>query len=757
MYLELMGKATVSDQCTTVGPILTNPIITLPPGGLSTLRPEASDNYWNNNEPNDYDPFAVGEVWSDPSGDDQGILQQDVKPLNIQDLECPTWGLGLSTPANGDIITTIGPPWLPLIVPPMEMFSLDPTWVSECTGFWSDFFTLTTFALFDPPIALTPEALLVPTSPAGPKPTPAPTPASPTKTPEQTIPSTEAAKPGSLPNDPAAAPTKPGDPGRESPTSLPVIPSAGSASLPDDPAAADSPNNESDPPSDPPSDPKAVSPAGNPPTNPTAPSSDASDPPPSDSQSSPTDPQLPVVLVPQGEDPQKQTQGLGAIIYNAFGKSGSEVDGSSSVLLPPQSIFTIGAQTFTANPKGFNVDNAVISPGGPAQTVDGTKISLNPSGILAIGSSTIPLTDPPATPVLAVAGQTFTPNPSAFSVAGSVISAGGPAVTISGTVISLGQSGALAIGSSTIDLSSPSDPDPASPSDLDPSKVYTVAGQTFTPNPSAFSIAGTTISADGTVATISGTIVSLGPDGILKIGSSIVPLPTPADAFPSNIYTVAGQTFTPNPSGFSIAGTTVSAGGPAVTVGGTIVSLGQSGALAIGSSTINLPTLSSTPSKVYTVAGQVFTPNPSAFAIAGTTVSAGGPAVTVGGTIVSLQPSGTLIVGSSTIPLLTPQATFSSDVQIDEFDVEAESSFAVVDGVTLSAAASGVTISGKVVSLEAGGAMLDIGTGRFALPTPTGAGNGSIDVQAFVGGQGKGFELPLIWVCSVSGGLMLFL
>ena len=185
-----------------------------------------------------------------------------------------------------------------------------------------------------------------------------------------------------------------------------------------------------------------------------------------------------------------------------------------------------------------------------------------------------------------------------------------------------------------------------------------------------------------------------------------------------------------------------------------IISLGKSGALAIGSSTINIPQ-SYTPSKVYTVAGQTFTPNPSAFSIAGTTISAGGPAATVDGTVISLGPSGTLVIGSSTIPLLTSQV--SSDVNIDGFDVNAQPSFVVVDGVTLSPAALGTTILGTVVSLEAGGSTLDIGTGRFALPTPMGAASGPVNVQAFTGGQTKGMALSISLICSVSIGMLVLL
>lgn len=562
----------------------------------------------------------------------------------------------------------------------MNIFTLDPIWSSLCTGIFSDSFGLIIFALFDPPIALTAAPLLLPTPFA--RPTPASATADPTSVSKQTKPSTEAAKPASLPNDPVA-PAKTGDPGKNTPAQSPGIGSAdpaGSANLPENPVAPsknedDAPLDPStDPPLDPPSDPPS-NPSSDSRSHPKTPSVDK-DPPspnalnsmPDDSQQSPTDPKVPIIPVSQSvKDSQGRAQGLGAIIYNAFGKT--ESDGSSAILLAPQSIFVAGAQTFTANPTGAKVNGAAVTPDGIAQTVDGTIISLDKAGVLAIGSSTVSLTNPSATPVLAVAGQTFSPNPLAFSVAGIIVSAGGPAVTVDGTAISLDHSGALAIGSTTISLATP-------PSKPFATKAFTVAGQTFTPNPSAFSIAGTTISADGPAVTIGGIDLS------------------------SPLYNSVGQ--------------------------------------------------------AYTVAGQVFTPNPSAFSVAGMTISAGGPAATIGGTIISLEPSNTLVVGSSTIPLL-PQTAFQSDINIDGFDVIAQSSFAVVDGVTVSAATAGATVSGKTVSLEAGCATLDIGTGRFALPTPAAAANGSVNVQAFLVGQSKGLEVPLYLVGGVCGALMLLM
>ena len=623
LYIQLMGTAAVHDRCTTVGPNLTNPIITLAPGELSTWKPPVSNDFA------EYDNFTAGEVWNDPIAIPSYDDTEGIAPLDVKDLACPTWGLGKSTSADGTVVLTIGPPWLPLIIPPIQIFSLDPIWEAFCTGIFNDNFGLTTFGLFDPPIALTPASLLAPTPPA-----PIPILADPTTIPERATSYPKTAKPASLPNDPVAPPAKTGDPRKESPSQSPVIASSDPASSPQNSVASskDKGDPPADPPPDPPLDPEippvstvardapadppsnskvplASAVVGQPPAESTVPSSFALDPPP--------DPKVPIVPIPPtGEDPQGQTPGLGAIIYNAFGRSGPEVKASSTTSLPLQSVLSIGHQTFTANPTGFKINDITILPGGNSHTVDGTAISLDQSGILVIGSSTVSLISPSSITILTVAGQTFTPNPTAFSIAGTVVSAGDSAITVDGTIISLDPSGVLAIGNSTIDLPQLSDP---------------------------------------------------------------------------------------------------------------------------------------SPSKVYTVAGQAFTPKPSAFPIANTIISAGGPAATINGTIITLQPSNTLLIGSSTIPLFPTQ--IPSGINIDGFDINSQSSFAVVDGVTLSAAAAGATISGTLVSLEAGGATLDIGTRRFALPTATlGAANGSVNVQAFTGGEsGKVTDLSLALICGVCG------
>ena len=53
---------------------------------------------------------------------------------------------------------------------------------------------------------------------------------------------------------------------------------------------------------------------------------------------------------------------------------------------------------------------------------------------------------------------------------------------------------------------------------------------------------------------------------------------------------------------------------------------------------------------------------------------------------------------------------------------------------------------------------MDIGTGRFALPTQAGMANGEMDVQAFTGGQRKeGVEVSLAAICGVWGIFVLLM
>ena len=374
------------------------------------------------------------------------------------------------------------------------------------------------------------------------------------------------------------------------------------------------------------------------------------------------------------------------------------VNGASTMALPPlpsapQSIFSVAGQTFTAAPAGFSIAGTTISPGGQAVTISGTAISLNSFSQLQIGSSTIGLAQSPETvgpAVFTVAGQTFTAAPTGFPIAGSSLTPGGSPVYLSGTLVSLDASSHLQIGSTTVNLGI----NTASATQ----SVFVVAGQTFTAEPAGFAIAGTTLTPGGSAITISGTPVSLAPGGTLAIGSSTIGLPS------KTAFTVGGQIFTAEPTGFAVAGTTLTPGGPAITISGTPVSLAPGGTLAIGSATIALPSQT-----IFTVGGQTFTAEPTGFAIAGTSISPG-HAVTISGTIVSLGPSGTLVVGFNTMSL--PSETVFT-VGGQTFTAE-PTGFAIAS--TSISPGQAVTISGTIVSLGPSGTLV-VGSNTMSLPT----------------------------------------
>ena len=645
--------------------------MTFPPGGLSTWKPPIYPASIYDDYPTPQN-FSVGAVWTNPTGDDMaGVLA----PLTIRDLACPTWGLGRSTSADGDVITTIGPPWLPFVAPPMEAFYLDPTWESLCTSVNDDVWALTTFAIFDPPVALTPGSVLVPApvvSVVAPTSVPATNRADSTTVPEkQGAHSTEAARPASSPVDPADPPARTGDPGQDGPS-----PSVAKADPLSDPEAT--PANNSDPPSTP-----EVTAGGSedPSDGQDSPLANPKESKPDATQIAPADPKAPAQPASQQVDgSQPLTQGLGAIIYNAFGKSEPEVGGIANEI---------------------------------------KTISLPTAGVqrVSIGG-----------------GQVLSVDPSRVKFEGKTYSIGGAAMTISNSIYTFvaqhGSGNNAADDDQNFDDSIPAAPD-----------TLTIAGQTVVPNPTGMVIAGSRVLPGGSAVTISNTPISLDPSGVLVFGSSSFSLP------PQSVFTVGTQPITANPTGFVLDGATISPGAAAQTIDGTIISLGPSGKLIIGSSTVSLTPPPSNPP--FTVAGQTFTPNPTAFPIAGTTISAGGPAVTIAGTVISLERSGTLIVGSSTIPLSSPVIT------IDGLRIEAESSLAVIDGVTIRPGAPGVTIDGQNVSLEAGGSTLDIGTGRFGMPT--GFANGSGGVLAFEGGQGRTVEASLVLLFGLCGGGILVL
>ena len=120
------------------------------------------------------------------------------------------------------------------------------------------------------------------------------------------------------------------------------------------------------------------------------------------------------------------------------------------------------------------------------------------------------------------------------------------------------------------------------------------------------------------------------------------------------VITFEGSTYTADASSdFVIASQTLTPGG-IITVLGTPIRLANGVADAvIGSSTQTLASAVITPADIVTVGGEVITANPTGFTVAGTTVLPGGKGVVVDGTTVSLAPGGTFFVGNSSTVLPT--------------------------------------------------------------------------------------------------------
>ena len=641
-------------------------------------------------------------------------------PLQVKDLGCPTWGLGRSTSSDGEVVTTIGPPFLPLIVPPRQGLTLDPTWASMCKDMRTDGFQSGSFIIYDPPRVLTPEPRMAP--------------------------------------DPALTPVPSGmDPGVTTPPGLQATATASSAMPATPPSHPETPLAKT---ADPPkhqgsafytnSDPRLPleTPASDPASRPSieqsehvnqGPSLSGGDPPtvPWASSSAPND-QYPGTSFSlsktsgdsgssqrSGDDDRPQDQGLGTIIYDALGRSDPPSDGATHdsnlpILFLPNSpeVMTAEGRVVSIDPSGLEVDGTTFSAGELAMTISNVGYTLvAQDGDASKGDSEgaiTPVTVSPAPPgTTTMAGHIVEQNPSGIFVDGSRISPGDSPITLSNTLVSLDPSGALAIGSSSMTLA--------------PQSVFAVAGKTFTANPAGFAIDGTSISPGDPPKVVDGNILSLDSFGNLVVGSSI-PRSTSLATLESAVDASdkSKNSINPDPS------------------------LGLSTFPLFGNNPPN-PTPVSYISSAIVIAGEAIQPDPSDLSIAGTRISAGGPPITVDGTIISLKAPGTLIVGPKTLPF----ATSIPATDDGGFSIQAPGSFAVVNGVTILPGSPATSIDGSAVSLETGGRTLDIGSGRLAMPTDV--ANGTANLQAFTGGQARAVEMSsllstgvwLLWVLTI--------
>lgn len=347
------------------------------------------------------------------------------------------------------------------------------------------------------------------------------------------------------------------------------------------------------------------------------------------------------------------------------------VVGDSTVAVNPAptgpSVLTVGDSTVTANPQGqFVVGSQTLTPGGPAITVDGSTLSVGPSGSVAVVNGvTQTLGNAPlitAAPVLTMGGKTI----SATVIGGTTeyvlgsdrtLTPGG-VLTLDGTTYSMPKKGSgstVVVNGVTSTLSNPELP------------VLTLGYQTsitatVKDGTTAFVLGSGKTLTPGGVITVSGTTYSMPQDGsgstivVNGVTSSLNALPVLTIGEQSSITaTIEGgttafilgpdQTLTPG-GVLTISGTTyslpASASGSVIVINGVTSTLGQGPITAAPDLTIDGKTYSATVRDGTTeyVLGT------------GTTLKPG-EAITISGTTYSLDKDGTALVingKTSTIP-----------------------------------------------------------------------------------------------------------
>lgn len=198
--------------------------------------------------------------------------------------------------------------------------------------------------------------------------------------------------------------------------------------------------------------------------------------------------------------------------------------------------------TFFSSANELVIDSQTLVPGGFSATLSGTRIVLDATRGLHLGSSLIYLPTPAPSSVGVVftaGGLEFTSLSSANGVVinGQTLAAGGILITISGKPISLDPTEGLHVGSSLTAL-------PAQVPSSEKNGVFIARGFKFTSLPSLrVAISGQTLAPGGSPVTISGTRISLDSTGGLRVGSWLIAHSTPASGFGVEIYSNAE--FTP--------------------------------------------------------------------------------------------------------------------------------------------------------------------------------------------------------------------
>jgi hypothetical protein len=405
---------------------------------------------------------------------------------------------------------------------------------------------------------------------------------------------------------------------------------------------------------------------------------------------------------------------------------------------------TFGGTVITQTPVPvYNVGGTNIHAG-EVVTISGTIVSAAPSGgVLVIGSDTLSVGTPNSPITLSTAGRQVIVNPTpAFVVGGQTLAAGGPAVTIDGTRLSLAPSAAaIVVDSKTSQIAASADQTRGALLTIG-SRTFTADASThFSIAPDLTLAPGGSATIDGTTVHLgpSGFLASLAVvNGVTQTLSP--PLITPAPAFylGGNAYGTNGG------AAFVVDGQVLTPGG-AITVSGTPVSFVKGGtAVVVGGFTQRLPQAQATPSPVLSFAGQIYTAQAdSAFVVNGNTLTRGG-VITISGTKVSYVSEGTAVVVNGKTQALAQASPTSAPVLTiggQEYTARTGLNF-VINGATLIPGGQ-VTVDGTTISLANEGNTAVVNGVTQTLSTGT-TGSGavlSIGGRAYTAGSGPNFVI----------------
>ncbi|KAL8852903.1 MAG: hypothetical protein Q9221_002279 [Calogaya cf. arnoldii] len=509
IYMVISGTLAVRDQCGTLGNVYSHVTIPIKPGGLSTIS------------------FSGSELIA-VSGSTIGSFDPAIPP------SCRTYGAAdpmweTLTQSWDDTTTTVttsyvtmGPPYWPILSPPVELLEYDPTWKAKCP-YWhtaGNNFDAFYHGIFDPPRILTPVSAMAP----------------------QTTSTSHVVKHAPWKTAAPAGIISLNGPSATSTALARVEPSVSYASESDvDPTQSSA---------DDPREPKGTL-----------------------VQSTPVS----TILNSEGGSKDSLSQKGGP-------QAGSDPLLDSSTKMIPS--VTIDQPIVSADSALFySIGEQTLSPGGPAITISGTSYSMaDGATALLVGSSTIPLNAQSNPPALSINGQVYSADTRPrLKFRGSEIVAGGPTITISNVPYALDPSAtALYVGSGTIvnpsiqqptsQTNPPDNEEGVAPAYLiigsstttlqPPAKsqpqTLTINSTPYTANPSSAFIIGTqTLSPGSPAITINSTLYSLPPLPSPSFSSSSTPTAAQIQAaitVNSTVYTciqntpctIASQVLRPN-------------------------------------------------------------------------------------------------------------------------------------------------------------------------------------------------------------------